>query len=152
MNTIRLTKEFGFEAAHALWGYDGKCKNIHGHSYKLSVTIIGQIKEQKGNPKDGMLIDFGDLKKIVYENIINKYDHAVVVSKNAPTEQISSIPEMFDSTIISNYQPTCENMLIDFAELISSKLPSNVKLHSLKLHETANSYGEWYAEDNLKNN
>ena len=41
-NNIRITKKFAFETGHALYGYDGKCKNVHGHSYKLSVTVIGQ--------------------------------------------------------------------------------------------------------------
>ena len=74
---IRITKEFKFEMAHALHGYDGLCKNIHGHSYKLFVTVKGKIKNEKGNTKDGMVLDFTSLKDIVKKHIILKYDHSL---------------------------------------------------------------------------
>ena len=64
---IRITKHFDFETGHALYGYDGKCKNVHGHSYKLWVTVIGKPISDVNNVKLGMVIDFGDLKKIVKE-------------------------------------------------------------------------------------
>ncbi|MCO4780523.1 MAG: 6-pyruvoyl tetrahydropterin synthase family protein, partial [Flavobacteriaceae bacterium] len=67
MSKIRITKQFSFETGHALFGYDGKCRNVHGHSYKLSVTVIGSPIEEKGAVKLGMVIDFSDLKKIVKE-------------------------------------------------------------------------------------
>ena len=70
MARIRLTKEFSFESAHALEGYDGKCRHIHGHSYRLYVTIIGEPISDSVNPKYGMVMDFGDLKNIVNEEII----------------------------------------------------------------------------------
>jgi len=69
MSIIRITKRFNFEAGHALHGYEGKCKNIHGHSYKLDVTVQGIPIKDRSNPKYGMVIDFADLKKIVKEEI-----------------------------------------------------------------------------------
>lgn len=149
MGVVRITKEFHFEAAHALWKYDGKCKNLHGHSYKLSVTVKGSPINDSGNVKNGMLIDFGDLKSIVNQNIINVFDHAVIVSNQYPYAKLNQNPEIFERLIVSDYQPTCENMLIEFAEILKSKLPAGLQLFSLKLHETANSFGEWYADDNL---
>jgi len=148
MAKIRLTKEFRFEMAHALWNYDGLCRNIHGHSYILAVTVIGTPIEDVSNAKLGMVMDFGDLKKVVNEEIVNRLDHSIVVSKLAPTEHLLTIPQMSDRHEIVDYQPTCENMLIDFAERIKRRLPSNIQLFSLKLNETANSYAEWYASDN----
>ena len=64
MAKIRITKKFTFEAAHALYGYDGKCKNIHGHSYKLFVTIIGNPIKDSNNVKFGMIIDFSYEKSL----------------------------------------------------------------------------------------
>ncbi len=148
MAKIRLTKEFNFEMSHALWNYDGLCKNIHGHSYKLFVTVIGEPLNDKLNPKHGMVMDFGDLKAIVKQEIVDKYDHAIVFNREAPVQQLLSIPQMFERHDILDYQPTCENLVIDFARKIKKKLPDNVKLHSLKLYETATSYAEWFAEDN----
>jgi 6-pyruvoyltetrahydropterin/6-carboxytetrahydropterin synthase len=84
MNTVRITKQFSFETGHALYGYDGKCRNVHGHSYKLGVTVIGKPIDDPSHVKYGMLIDFGDLKKIVKEEIVEKFDHATVFNKNTP--------------------------------------------------------------------
>ena len=148
MNKIRVTKQFNFEAAHALWKYDGKCKNIHGHTYKLFVTVIGLPINNAKDPKLGMVIDFGDLKKITKEKIVNVFDHAVILNKNAPTQGFTIVPEMFERFITTDYQPTCENMVVDFANIIKPKLPSSVKLFSIRLYETENSYGEWFASDN----
>ena len=65
MSTIRVTKSFGFETGHALYGYDGLCKNVHGHSYKLYVTVVGRPIDDQNHVKNGMVIDFKDLKKKV---------------------------------------------------------------------------------------
>lgn len=148
MSKIRLSKEFRFEMAHALWNYDGLCKNIHGHSYILRVTVIGTPISDDEHVKNGMVMDFGDLKKIVHEQIVDKLDHAIVLSHKSPYSLVQDLPQMGDRHLVTPYQPTCENMLIDFAARIKSQLPVNVALHSLRLHETASSFAEWYAVDN----
>ncbi len=134
--------------AHALFGYDGPCKNIHGHSYELQVTVLGQPSTDNSNPKFGMVIDFTDLKKIVNEEIISKMDHALVLNGNSPHKNLKNLDDTFEKIIYTNYQPTCENMLIDFKDRIEKLLPTYVKLHSMSLRETANSFAEWYAVDN----
>src|SRR5665811_2143363 len=80
MPKIRVTKRFYFEMAHALYQYDGLCQNIHGHSYNLEVTLTGETKKQPGHPKDGMVLDFGGLKKIVKSQIVDRFDHALMVN------------------------------------------------------------------------
>ena len=148
MPTIRITKEFTFEMAHALFGYDGKCKNIHGHSYKLDVCVIGEPIKDVNHPKYGMLIDFGDLKKIVKSEVVDIMDHAIMLNINSPHKALAD--ELKDSghdIVEVNYQPTSENMVTDFAKKIQLKLPENMKLHSLKLRETATAFAEWYASD-----
>ncbi len=147
-NKIRVTKEFNFEMAHALWGYDGLCKNLHGHSYKLFVTVIGKPITDSSNQKLGMVIDFGDLKRIVKPMIVDVLDHSVVLSKKAPSEALLQAKPMFDRIHLLDYQPTCENMVIDFAYKIRKELPEGVELYSIKLYENATSFAEWYASDN----
>ncbi|WP_299435487.1 6-carboxytetrahydropterin synthase [uncultured Aquimarina sp.] len=150
MSKIRITKQFSFETGHALYGYDGKCKNVHGHSYKLSVTVIGSPITDTSHVKLGMVIDFGDLKKIVKEDIEDVFDHATVFNKNTPHIELAKELEQRDhNVILVDYQPTSENMVIDFASKISARLPENIKLHSLKLQETETSFAEWYASDNI---
>ncbi len=151
MNKIRITKHFDFESAHALYGYDGKCKNIHGHSYHLHVTVIGEPIVDAENPKNGMVMDFGDLKVIVKKEIISKFDHAVVLNENSPHKELAkTINDYSHKVVLVPYQPTSENMLLDFSERIRRQLPQNVLLHSLKLYETANSYAEWFADDQIQ--
>ena len=148
MAAIRVTKEFNFEIAHALWNYDGPCANIHGHSYRMFVTVIGEPIADENNPKNGMVIDFGDLKKIVNQEIIDPMDHSIILCQEASESLNMSNNQMFKKQVIVNYQPTCENMVIDFAEKLLKRIPEGLKLHSIKLHETATSFAEWYAEDN----
>ncbi len=145
---IRITKHFDFETAHALYGYDGKCKNIHGHSYQLYVTVIGEPIDDAHHVKNGMVLDFGDLKKIVKSEIVDVFDHATVLNKNSPHNELAQkIKPHSPKVLLVDYQPTSENMIVDFAEKIGAKLPDLVTLHSLKLYETNNSYAEWYASD-----
>ena len=149
MSRIRITKKFTFETGHALFGHDGKCKNIHGHSYSLFVTVLGRPISESSNPKFGMVMDFSDLKKIVKEEIVNPYDHATVFNKNSPhLELANDLKKRGHKIVLVEYQPTSEMFVIDFAEKIKSLLPKNIELYSLKLQETATCYAEWYAKDN----
>ena len=143
---IRITKKFKFEMAHALHGYDGLCKNIHGHSYKLFVTVKGEIKNEQGNAKDGMVLDFDVLKNIVKPEIINKYDHSLVLNANSPHSEINL--SAFEKVFFLPYQPTSENLVADFAFKIKSKLPQGVELIKVVLSETETSFAEWNNQDN----
>lgn len=147
-SVIRVTREFTFEMAHVLDSYDGPCRNVHGHSYRLFVTVSGVPVTESGNPKNGMVIDFSDLKKIVMEKIVNVFDHSVAVSGDFEKKNGDFLRKAFGNMVVLGCQPTCENLVADFAGRIISSLPSGVTLHSLKLYETAKSYAEWYASDN----
>ena len=149
MSVIRLTKEFSFEMAHSLSGYDGACREIHGHSYKLFVTVQGEPNADPNNPKYGMAMDFGELKRIVGRLIVDRYDHALVVRRTAEnSDAIDALRLLYNKIEVCDYQPTCENMVSRFAEEIRRELPSGIQLFSIKLHETATSFAEWYRSDN----
>lgn len=149
MSIIRVTKEFSFEMAHTLTGYDGVCSEIHGHSYHLFVTVAGTPSADPSNPKMGMVLDFGLLKKIVNEKIVNVYDHALVIREtDSNRELIATLRKQFSKVTTVSYQPTCENIILEFVSLINGDLPEGVRLFSLRLHETATSYAEWFADDN----
>ena len=149
MAKIRLTKEFSFESAHALDGYDGLCREIHGHSYRLFVTIKGEPSCDDDDPKLGMVMDFGELKRIVNSEIVDRLDHSFVLRDSVQNTMLSRVlSAKFEKIVLVDYQPTCENMLADFAERLQRALPANVQLYSLRLHETATSYAEWFASDN----
>ncbi len=148
MAKIRITKQFQFEMAHALWNYDGKCKNIHGHTYILYVTVIGEPIDDPKNPKNGMVMDFGVLKEIVNKHIIDTHDHFVAVNGNTPHSKINFKEYGIDNIQLKNYQPTCENMVLEFVEILQKHLPEYVQLYSVKLYETQTSFAEWVIDDN----
>jgi 6-pyruvoyltetrahydropterin/6-carboxytetrahydropterin synthase len=148
MSRIRVTKMFPFEMAHALQNYDGACRNIHGHSYVLYVTLIGTPVNNKLDPKNGMVVDFGDIKGIVKKLIINEFDHALVICWSPENENLKQMDQMFGKLKMVDFQPTVENLLIYFANLLKNHLTPSVELHSLKLQETGTAYAEWFAGDN----
>ena len=143
---IRLTKEFDFEAAHALDGYDGKCKDIHGHSYHLTVTVIGQPKASTGISDCGMVIDFGEIKALVNTHILTAFDHRLILRDDSRFRGIESNNERVRYV---PYQPTCENMLIEIVEIMQKHIGTDVSLSKVSLRETRTSYAEWYATDNM---
>ena len=145
MQKIRVTKQFDFEAAHALDGYEGKCKDIHGHSYHLQITVIGEPVADEHNSAKGMVIDFGDIKRIVKETILSLFDHRLILRTDS---RFVGIEKSNERVRYVDYQPTCENMLIEIVDVLRGQFGKEVKLHSIFLRETANSYAEWFSEDN----
>lgn len=120
----RATKIFTFDAAHFLEGYDGKCSNIHGHTYKLEVTI------EKARLNDqGFVCDFNRIKEIVEEKVINKYDHQLIND-------------------VMSVRPTAEKMAeIIFYELQFAFLDESAALVKIRLYETPTSYVEVIADE-----
>jgi 6-pyruvoyltetrahydropterin/6-carboxytetrahydropterin synthase len=148
MAVLRLTRVFHFDMAHALLNYHGKCKNIHGHTYKLEVTVKGTPCNDDTSPKKGMLIDFSDFKKLIHEEIITVWDHALMIHQNSDPALLNALKNNFDKVILAAFQPTTENMICELADIIKKILPFDLQLFSLRLYETENSYAEWYASEN----
>jgi len=148
MKKVRLSKEFRFEMGHALLNYDGLCRHIHGHSYKLIVTVIGEPIEDRQNPKLGMVLDFSDLKAAVKEPIVDHFDHSLVINREAEKFLPKEPHAMYDKVHLLDFQPTCENLVLYISEIVKARLSPGIGLFSIRLYETASSYAEWYAADN----
>ncbi|MBX2972755.1 MAG: 6-carboxytetrahydropterin synthase [Flavobacteriales bacterium] len=142
MEQIRITKRFTFEMAHALRGYDGPCRHIHGHSYVLDVTLGGRPVADPDDPKDGMVIDFGELKAIVQRTVLAYYDHALVLHEDERAALPAEHP-LFARTVFVPWQPTCENLLQEVVSRIRPEVPPHVRLMHARLQETATSWAEW---------
>lgn len=139
---------FSFDMAHALFGYDGPCKNIHGHTYHLTITLLGKPIDDQDQVKLGMVIDFGDLKALVNLHIIDKFDHALVLNQEAPYAKSEVISNEFEKVILVPFQPTCENLLIHFVDILKYKFQHPMQLFSMQLKETPSSFAEWHLSDN----
>lgn len=138
---LQLTKIFHFEMAHAIYGYKGACKNIHGHSYKLYVTVGTGKKVQGYIPSPGFVVDFKEIKKVVASVVIDVFDHKLVLSR----EYLAKFPEFNsqENIFMMEAEPTAENMLIYMRSILSKKLDPSIKLIELRLYETKNSYAKW---------
>lgn len=148
MRRIRVTKEFDFEMAHALWNYDGACKNIHGHSYRLFVTMIGVPLADSHHPKFGMVVDFKEMKLLIKGPIVDYLDHSLVLYREAEGVSLAAVRNMYKKVHLFDFQPTCENLVLFIVDKIQSLSTPGLELHAVKLYETATSYAEWYAADN----
>lgn len=145
---VRISKTFQFEMAHALSGHDGLCRFVHGHSYRLKVTLSGMPSTDVGNPGLGMVMDFAKLKQVVNERIINRFDHAIAVREDAPEASVMASHTSFTKPVLLPFQPSSENLSIYFSELLRESLPPHVRLEELELSETASSSACWRWEDN----
>jgi len=148
MARIRVTKQFSFEMSHALLNYDGLCRNIHGHSYKLRITVAGEPLQDSESPKDGMVIDFSILKKMIQQQIVAELDHSLMINQKAPIDKLNELGEMYERHHVVPFQPTTENVVVYIAQKVKRLLPEHLELFSVRLYETTNSFAEWFAEDN----
>lgn len=152
---VRICRHEEFEAAHLLNDYDGGCGNLHGHSYKIEVTLEGLQHSESW----GMVMDFNNLKKIIksivpdhkfvcdFRNVFNTdvYNRAFL---DTPEGQIARILSTFGLDYEAYpFAPTAENMVCYFANELKLKLPENIFVVNIKLWETTNSYAEWKIED-----
>lgn len=146
---IRVTRQFTFDMAHALFGHKGLCRNIHGHTYTLSITLLGRITNDPGNTEDGMVIDFSVLKDLVRQEVLLMYDHALVLNGSSPHKELNQVGANFEKVIYLDGQPTCENLVLKITETLNKCLPKGMILHHVSLQETPATRAEWFYEDNV---
>lgn len=128
--------------AHAIHGYSGKCKDIHGHSYELHVTVANSNKDNF-QEAPGFIMDFKELKSIVEEHIISKVDHKLMLSENFIENNKSCL--LFQNLISVKFEPSAENLLLYFYKQIVNSFPPNIQLVKMRIYETRDSYAEWIA-------
>lgn len=154
INTIEVTKIVEFEMAHALHNHSGQCKNVHGHTYKLEVTLKGATSEAPHQANDGMVIDFSALKGIIEDEIICIADHALWLNHLDPRAGMLEPNPMFGKMQAVSYNPTCENMVAKFASILKEvfyeKGYTGLTLTKVRLWETSNSYATWRYSDNIR--
>lgn len=132
---MKIAKEFHWEMGHRLPEHFGKCKNIHGHSYRMIVELQGDLNEH------GMIMDYYDLKKIV-NPLVEKLDHAFMVYEK-DIEIIRFLESMSSKKIIVGFQSTVENICkYILTEIKKQNLPSNVNKLKVRIFESVDDYAE----------
>ena len=138
---LTLTRIFHFEMAHALYGYPGDCRYIHGHSYALHVTVIPADGNTEYIPAPGFVIDFKEFKNLVQKEVINKFDHKLALSPDFLATHPSFSSQ--ENLLVTVAEPSAENLLITIKQALQKALPKKIKLLHLKLYETRDSYASW---------
>ena len=115
-----LKTEHSFDSAHFLSGYDGKCSNIHGHRWKVEVEVQSETLV-KGGQLDGMVIDFGDLKKDV-KDMVDFYDHVLIIQRGSMRgDTLHCIKQDGFNVIEVDFRPTAENFAVFFFNIMKDK-------------------------------
>ncbi|AWX15107.1 6-carboxytetrahydropterin synthase QueD [Mergibacter septicus] len=138
---IKISKEFSFDMAHLLDGHDGKCQNLHGHTYKLQVELTGKLHTT--GAKRGMVMDFSDVKKAVKELIIDQLDHAFIYDKFSERE--CKIAQLLESMQLKTFALETRTTAEEMARFIFNQLKTkaNLPISSVRLWETPTSYCEY---------
>ncbi|MCF8354106.1 MAG: 6-carboxytetrahydropterin synthase QueD [Melioribacteraceae bacterium] len=132
---MKIAKEFKWEMGHRLPFHKGKCKNLHGHTYKLLVEFSGDLDV------NGMVMDYYDVKKVVGP-IVEELDHSFII-KNDDTEVIEFLQKINSKHVVVNFETTAENICYYFLDKISdADLPSNISKIMVKVYETESTYAE----------
>jgi 6-pyruvoyltetrahydropterin/6-carboxytetrahydropterin synthase len=133
---ICITKKIEFEAAHRLSNYSGACSQIHGHTYKLEVTLCGPI-----DPETDMIMDFKNLKLILRNTVLSHFDHSLILKDNPENRMIFA--DYSGKVTWMETEPTAERMIEWIVREVSRILPQGLALTKLKLYETSGSYASW---------
>lgn len=141
MRYAMITRTFPFEAMHHLPGHRGKCRRLHGHSYRMEITLRGPIKEAPGYSDDGMVMDFIDLKAIVSSTILDQLSEAVPFGPNAQRIDAGGLDHN-DLNTLTGIRTTAENLVHWIWDaLVAGGIPEDL-LYRIRLWETENSSAE----------
>jgi len=144
---MRITKIVEFDAGHRVPSHGGKCRNMHGHRYRLEVTFRGEVKPVRNRSDDGMVADFGDLKAMIVQHVAEPWDHAFLVYEGDTEvrELLSCLPQ--HKTVVLHMIPTAENLAQIALEVLETALKDRYSFGTfvvdrVRLYETPNSYAD----------
>jgi 6-pyruvoyltetrahydropterin/6-carboxytetrahydropterin synthase len=143
---MRITRRLEFDAGHRIPDHRSQCRHLHGHRYALEITLSGEIIESQGDPANGMVMDFGDIKTIAMREIVDKWDHAFLVYEK-DTEIVLLLEKIPDhKTVLLDVVPTAENLATAAFRILAPKYThaygNNLKLERVRLYETPNCWAD----------
>lgn len=150
---MKITKRIEFDAGHRIPSHNSKCRNVHGHRYVLEVTLVGDVNPVRGESDDGMVLDFGDIKKIILDIISDKWDHAFLVYEgDTKMREALALLGKDHKTVVLRDIPTVENLAIWAGILLKDEFEkryqtSFLRIFSIRLYETPNSWSDFLLEE-----
>jgi len=144
---MKITKRVEFDAGHRVPSHKSKCRNMHGHRYVLEVTLKGPVKPIRNESDDGMVIDFGDVKRIAEEKFAEPLDHAFVVyAGDDDCRDALCCMGVDHKTVVVDFIPTAENLAQWAADMLNVHYQiafgTELQLESVRLYETPNSWAD----------
>ena len=143
---ISITRRLEFDSGHRIPNHDGQCRHLHGHRYAIEVTLTGEVANHPGKADDGMVLDFGDIKKLTNQYVVDLWDHAFLVAKEDESlvAFLATLPN--HKTVVMEHVPTVENLAnAAFAILqpvFSKAFGGRLELSILRLYETPNCWAD----------
>ena len=143
---ISITRRLEFDSGHRIPNHDGQCRHLHGHRYAIEVTLTGEVANHPGKADDGMVLDFGDIKKLTNQYVVDLWDHAFLVAKEDESlvAFLSTLPN--HKTVIMEHVPTVENLATAaFAILkpvFNKAFEGRLELSCIRLYETPNCWAD----------
>jgi 6-pyruvoyltetrahydropterin/6-carboxytetrahydropterin synthase len=143
---ISITRRLEFDSGHRIPNHDGQCRHLHGHRYAIEVTLTGEVADHPGKADDGMVLDFGDIKRLTNQYVVDLWDHAFLVAKEDEglVAFLASLPN--HKTVVMEHVPTVENLAnAAFAILqpvFNKAFGGRLELSALRLYETPNCWAD----------
>jgi 6-pyruvoyltetrahydropterin/6-carboxytetrahydropterin synthase len=143
---ISITRRLEFDAGHRIPNHDGQCRHLHGHRYAIEVTLTGEVADHPGKADDGMVLDFGDIKNLTNQYVVDLWDHAFLVAKEDKSVIDFLATLLNHKTVIMEHVPTVENLAnAAFAILqpvFSKAFAGRLELSALRIYETPNCWAD----------
>jgi 6-pyruvoyltetrahydropterin/6-carboxytetrahydropterin synthase len=143
---ISITRRLEFDAGHRIPNHDGQCRHLHGHRYAIEVTLMGVIADHPGKADDGMVLDFGEIKRLTNQHVVEPWDHAFLVAKEDAglVDYLNTIPN--HKTVVMDHVPTVENLASAAFKLLqpafAKAFDGRLRLSSIRLYETPNCWAD----------
>ena len=145
-HAISITRRLEFDSGHRIPNHDGQCRHLHGHRYAIEVTLTGEVADHPGKADDGMVLDFGDIKKLTNQYVVDLWDHAFLVAKEDEglVAFLATLPN--HKTVIMEHVPTVENLAnaayAILKPVFSKAFGGRLELTSIRLYETPNCWAD----------
>ncbi len=141
-----ITRRLEFDAGHRIPDHRSLCRHLHGHRYAIEISVSGDITAQDGNPRNGMVLDFSEIKSVLRATIVDVWDHAFLVYRgdSAILEFLNSLPD--HRTVILDVVPTAENLASEAFRLLEPRIATicdkSLRLENVRLYETPNCWAD----------
>jgi 6-pyruvoyltetrahydropterin/6-carboxytetrahydropterin synthase len=148
---MRITRRLEFDAGHRIPDHASQCRHLHGHRYVLEISLFGHIIDAPGNEVNGMVMDFGEIKRIAWEKVVSRWDHAFLVWRGDTrvVEFLASLPG--HKTVILDAVPTAENLAAIAFRILAAAYRdvygNALRLEQVRLFETPNCWADATGED-----